>query len=243
MLVFDHTLGGGVVLDYGFIDQLHSQVGTSIGSRFFIIAPASSVTFLEDYVDKGNTRYYILRIPYSIVNELYKQDFRAIIQPVNPEQINETVEAFGFDFIRQPDVECEYFIQQPIERMFTEAVVKINTFKSESMAKGASQKGNLETLSLVLVDYDYPHDPMRAGNESPPPFELDVVFYASDIENADWEVRMPLDVLGEYIMLIYVDIYGNEYTEIKIPSDFGDYVQETEVNKEQMHALPTDISE
>jgi len=221
VLVFNHTLGGGVVLDYGFIDDLHAQFGSRIGSRFFIIAPAASVTFLEDYVEKGRTRYYILRIPYSIINELHNRDFSAITQPVDETQVNATVEAVGFDFIRQPKVECEYFVRQREGEMFKDAVVKIKTFKSQSMAKGASQKGNREPLSMVLADYDYPHDPKRTGKESPPPFEVDAVFYAKDIEATDWEVRLPLDSLGEYVTLIYVDIYGNEYTEIKTPADFG----------------------
>lgn len=221
VLVFNHTLGGGVVLDYGFVDDLHAQIGSRIGSRFFIIAPAASVTFLEDYIKKGRTRYYILRIPYSIINELHNRDFEAIKQPVDETQVNETVEAVGFDFIRQPKVECEYSVRQRAGEMFKDAVVKIKTFKSQSMAKGASQKGNRETLSIVLVDYDYPYDPKRSGKESPPPFEVDAVFYANDIQTANWEVRLPLDSLGEYVMLIYVDIYGNEYTEIKTPADFS----------------------
>ena len=221
VMVFNHTLGGGVVLDYGFIDDLHAQIGSRIGSPFFIIAPAASVTFLEDYVEKGRTRYYILRIPYSIINELHNRDFEALTQPVDEMQVNETVEAVGFDFIRQPRVECEYSIRQREGEMFKDAVVNIETFKSQSMAKGASQKGNRETLSMVLVDYDYLYDPKRTGKESPPPFEVDAVFYANDIQEAKWEVRLPLDSLGEYVMLIYVDIYGNEYTEIKTPADFG----------------------
>lgn len=230
VLVFNHTFGGGVVLDYGFIDDLHAQIGSRIGSRFFIIAPAASVTFLEDYVEKGRTRYYFLRIPYSIINELHNRDFSALTQPVDETQVNETVEAVGFDFIRQPKVECEYSVRQREGEMFKDAVVNIRTFKSQSMAKGASQKGNRETLSMVLVDYDYPHDPKRSGKEPPPPFEVDAVFYANDILKANWEVRLPHDSLGEYIMLIYVDVYGNEYTEIKTPADFGNG-QRTNGNK------------
>jgi len=221
VLVFNHKVGGGVVLDYGFIDDLHAQIGSKIGSRFFIIAPAASVTFLEDYIQKGKTRYYILRIPYSIINELHSRDFEAIKQPTDETQVNETVEAVGFDFIRQPKVECEYFVRQREGEMFKDAVVKIKTFKSEALAKGASQKGNRETLSMVLVDYDYPYDPARKGREPVPPFELDAVYYANDIQSNDWEVHLPLDSLGEYVMLIYIDIYGNEYTEVKSRADFG----------------------
>ena len=219
VLVFNYRMGGGVVLDYGFIDSLHGEIGSRIGDRFFIVAPAASVTFLEDYIQKGKTRYYILRIPYSIINELHNRDFEAIKQPVDETQVNATVEAVGFDFIRAPKVECEYSIETRQGEMFQDAVVKIKTFKSQALAKGASEKGNRETLSMVLVDYDYPYDPTRKGPQ--PPFELDAAFFANEIEENHWQVRMSLDSLGEYAMLIYVDIYGNEYTEIKTHADFG----------------------
>jgi len=221
VLVFNHRLGGGVVLDYGFIDDLHSKLRNKVGARFFIIAPAASVNFLEDYVEKGRTRFYILRIPYSIINELHRRDFSALVQPADENEVNATVEAVGFDFIRQPKVECAYSIRKPKGEMFRNAVVKIKTFQSRAMAKGASQKGNLETLSMVLVDYDYPYDSARKGKEALSPFEVDTVFYANDIQAAGWEVRLPVEVLGKSVMLLYVDIYGNEYTEVKTSSDFG----------------------
>jgi len=210
VLVFNHLLEGGVVLDYGFIEDLHNQIGGKVGSRFFIIAPAASVAFLEDYIDKGRTRYYILRIPYSIINELHSRDFEAITQPVDESQVNETVEAVGFDFIRLPEVECEYLVKPREGEMINEAVIRIKTFKSKAMVKGATQKGNRETLSMVMVDYDYNGEV----------FALDAVFYAADIEKNDWEVRLPLESLGEQAMIIYMDIYGNEYREIKTADDF-----------------------
>lgn len=99
-------------------------------------------------------------------------------------------------------------------------MVKIKVFKSEALAKGASLKENLETLSMVLVDYNYPYDKDRQGNEALPPFELDNAYYAKSIEAAGWEVRVPYERLGHHVMLIYVDVYGNEYTEVKALSDF-----------------------
>lgn len=210
VLIFNHLIGGGVVLDYGFIDDLHNQIGGKVGSRFFIIAPAASVTFLEDYIDKGRTRYYILRIPYSIINELHSRDFEAITQPVDESHVNETVEAVGFDFIRLPEVECDYCIKPRQGQMIDEAIIHIKTFKSRAMVKGATQKGNRETLSMVIVDYDYDGEV----------FALDAVFYAADIEKDNWEVRLPLEALGKQVMVIYMDIYGNEYREIKTPADF-----------------------
>jgi site-specific DNA-methyltransferase (adenine-specific)/adenine-specific DNA-methyltransferase len=210
VLVFNHLQHGGVVLDYGFIDDLHAQIGGKVGARFFIIAPAASVTFLEDYIDRERTRYYILRIPYSIINELHARDFEDITQPVDESQVNATVKALGFDFIRMPEVECDYLVQPRPGEMISEAVIRLKTFKSRAMVKGATQKGNLETLSMVMVDYDYDGEV----------FALAAVFYAADIEKDGWEVRLPLESLGKQVMIIYMDIYGNEYREVKTPADF-----------------------
>lgn len=216
VLVFDHMQDGGVVLDHGFVDDLHSQIGRRVGSSFFIVAPAASVVFLEDYIDKGDTRYYILRIPYSIINELHNRPFEALLQPVDESQINNTVEAVGFDFMKQPFVECRYGIGTHEDSAVAEII--IDTFRSEALAKGASLKGNREALALVLVDLDYPFEKSR-GKESPPPFELDMTFYAASLQD-DWTIRLPLDELGDHVMLIYIDVYGNEYTEVKARKDF-----------------------
>ena len=205
VLVFNHQQEGGVILDYGFIDDLHSMIGTNIGKQFFVIAPAASVIFLEDYIDKGSTRYYILRIPYSIINELHNRDFEAIKQPIDESQVNDTVDAVGFDFIRPPKVKCEYLIKRPKDKLSEFGIIKIMTFKSEAMIKGASQLGNRESLSMVMLDFDYDGEV----------FNLDEVFYYSEIEKNGWEVHLPIESIKNQIMVMYLDIYGNEYREIK----------------------------
>jgi len=210
VLVFNYQQDGGVVLDYGFIDDLHSMIGAKVGKQFFIIAPAASVMFLEDYIDKGSTRYYILRIPYSIINELHNRDFEAIKQPVDESQVNDTVDAVGFDFIRSPKVNCEYLLKYPKDQSIEIAAIKIKTFKSEAMLKGASHLGNRESLSMVMVDYDYDGEI----------FNLDKVYYASEIEKNGWEVHLPVESVKGRMMIIYLDIYGNEYREIKSIEDF-----------------------
>ena len=210
VLVFDYQKDGGVVLDYGFIDDLHSMIGSKVGRQFFIIAPAASVTFLEDYIDKGSVRYYILRIPYSIINELHNRDFEAIKQPIDESQVNDTVDAVGFDFIRQPKVECAYSTEKSAGQTLEYATIKIKTFKSEAMLKGASQLANRESLSMIMVDFSYDGEI----------FNLDKVYYASEIEKNGWKVFLPKEEFKGQIMIIYLDIYGNEYREIKSLKDF-----------------------
>lgn len=216
VLVFDHTQDGGVVLDHGFIEDLHSQIGRTAGPDVFIIAPAASIVFLEDYIDRGDTRYYILRIPYSIINELHTRPFEAIRQPVDESQVNRTVDAVGFDFIKQPLVQCEYLTSN-VGGSWAE--IRIDRFESEALARGTSSKGNRDSLSAVLVDFDYPYA-ISTGKESAPPFVFDQVYYASDLAVSAWTVRLPLAKLGEFAMIIYLDVYGNEYTEIKARADF-----------------------
>lgn len=221
VLVFDYQKEDSVALDYGFIEDLHAMIGSRIDSQFFIIAPAASVTFLEDYIDKGSVRYYILRIPYSIINELHIKDFEAIKQPIDESQVNDTVDAVGFDFIHQPRVECTYSIEKLEGQLGECAVIRINTFRSEAMLKGASQLDNRESLSMIMVDYDYDGEV----------FNLSEVFYAREIEKKGWEVFLPAKNIKKQIMIIYLDFYGNEYREIKTLKVFEDLKQDKQGGK------------
>lgn len=78
------------------------------------------------------------------------------------------------------------------------------------MLKGASQYANRESLSMVMVDFSYDGEI----------FNLDKVYYASEIEKNDWKVFLPKEEFKKQIMIIYLDIYGNEYREIKSLKDF-----------------------
>jgi len=215
VLVFNYQKFKDAFLDRGFVDDLHSIFGDRIGRRFFTIAPAASVAFLEDYIEKGNTRYFILRIPYSIIDELHRKGFTHIKQPVSEMDVNDTVDAVGFDFIQIPDVECEYYLDKPegqaaLGHGGKDAVTKIKKFESNIISKKPLHYENMETLSMVMVDYDYD------GKV----FNFDEVFYAEDLKKQDYEVRFDSNKLNGQIMLIYIDIFGNEKREVKRLGDF-----------------------
>ncbi len=215
VLVFNYKKHKDVVLDRGFIDDLHSILGDRVGRRFFTVAPAASVAFLEDYIEKGNTRYFILRIPYSIIDELHRKGFTHIKQPVSEMDANDTVDAVGFDFIQIPDVECEYYLDKPkgqvgLEHGGRDAVIKIEKFESNIISKKPLHYENMETLSMVMVDYEYD------GKV----FNFDEVFYAEDLKKQDYEVHFDSNKLDGQMMLIYIDIFGNEKREVKKLSDF-----------------------
>ena len=200
------------VMDRGFIDNLHSILGNRIGKRFFTIAPAASVMFLEDYIEKGGIRYYVLRIPYSVIDELHKKNFKALKQPTANMNVNDVMEQVGFDFIYPPDVECEYYIEKQKDDLFDEAVIKIKNFRSNIISKKpiSEEELGLKSLSMVMVDYDY-------NGEY---FDMDDKWFASDLEKDNYEIRFPVEKLTDRMMIIYMDVFGNERKEIKGKKDF-----------------------
>jgi len=212
VMVFNYKKHKDVILDRGFIDDLHKILGDKIGYKFFIIVPAASVMFFEDYIEKGKTKYFALRIPYSIIDELHRKGFTHIIQPIREADVNATIDSVGFDFIRTPDVECDYFISKSNEELFNKAIISIIKFTSTILSKKPLKFENRETLSMIMIDYDYD------GNV----FDFDNVFYAEDIKKQDWEVRLDTDKITNQIMIIYIDIFGNEKREVKSLKDFKD---------------------
>jgi site-specific DNA-methyltransferase (adenine-specific) len=208
VLVFNHQKDPGVRIDEETIFSLHEALGTKIGSRMYIIAPSLVFDFQQDYLVVGNVRYYALRIPYSIIHELHQREFTALKQPSDELEVNETIDSVGFDFIRRPEIEYTTGVSRK------EAFIRIKTFKSEAVVRDATKRrGNRETLSMVLLDYDY--------DTQADVFDLDAVFYAETIEQLGWELKFSTESIGDRVMAVFVDIYGNEAREIIPGSRFG----------------------
>ena len=91
-----------------------------------------------------------------------------------------------------------------------EAIIKIRKFKSNILSKKPLKFENRETLSMIMVDYNY-------NGEI---FDFDDVFYAEDLKKNDWEARFDTDKIAGQMMIIYVDIFGNEKREVKKRKDF-----------------------
>lgn len=97
-----------------------------------------------------------------------------------------------------------------LDRGKVEAVIKIKIFESETLSKEARNLKNLESLSMVMIDYDY----------NGKVFDLDDVFYAEDLKKQDWEIHFDPAKIKDQMMTIYCDIFGNEKREIKTLKDF-----------------------
>jgi DNA modification methylase len=224
VLVFNHQKKPGARIDEETIRSLHEALGSKIGSRLFIIAPSLTFDFQQDYIDLGGIRYYALRIPYSIIHELHQREFTALKQPSDEMAVNDTVEAVGFDFIRRPEIVYEVGYKKRKGELLEEAYIRLKTFKSEAMVREPfRKKGNRETLSMVMLDQKFDRDSDI--------FNLSAVFYAADIEETDWEIRFPIESLGENVMVVFVDIYGNEARELIPGNRFRPVVKNSNANE------------
>lgn len=223
--IFDYRKYKDSSIDVDYLEKIHSVIGNRVDGRVYIVAPANYVDFLTDYYEIDGIRYYFLKVPYQIIKELHKIPFHKLRQPQSKKNLNSIDEVVGFHFIRQPEVKTELKVSKKILE------IKIKEFKSQY---GKDDKGvileNFESLSAVYIDKDY------NGKH----FELDDVYFAEDLlpgsngkkgkDKNDDEIReelksknktalsITLDIkdLGDKLMAIYTDIYGNDFTEIFI---------------------------
>jgi len=206
--LWNHTKEKRAKLDLDFIKSLHNALSGKGGEIFYVIAPMNAFAFYEDEIKIGETIYKTLRVPQSVIAELIKRGGETIKQPTSEQDVNDTIDAVGFDFIQIPQVEAEYKISKPREETLLnqgvkECVIKIKTFKSRTLTKSPEEFANYETLSMVMVDYNFD------GKV----FDLDEVFYADRLK-PNFEVRFESTKLNRQMMVVYLDIYGNEKKEI-----------------------------
>ena len=63
---------------------------------------------------------------------------------------------------------------------------------------------------MVMIVYDY-----NRGY-----FDMDDKWLAGDLEKNNYEIRSPVEKLTDRMMIIYMDVFGNERKEIKGKKDF-----------------------
>jgi site-specific DNA-methyltransferase (adenine-specific)/adenine-specific DNA-methyltransferase len=199
VLVFNHHEHPDKRIDEETIQDIHAAVGKKTGRKFFIIAPRAVFDFQQDYIDLDDVRYYALRIPYSVINELHSRNFTALRQPVDETDVNDIVDAWGFDFIQPPTVDWNISVKKRKGQMLNEACLKIRKFESRARIRGEEKLGGFDTFSMLMLDYDFD------GKV----FALDAVIYAHQLDD-DRQAWFPVEEIGDKVMAVFLDIYGNE---------------------------------
>ena len=104
-LVWNYPDHKTLTLDHGYVDDLHRTLRGRPGERFYVIAPVVAMAFAEDEVVRDDTTYVFLKVPMSVLLRLIeKKEPAALKQPTKEADVNEVIDAVGFDFISQPQV-------------------------------------------------------------------------------------------------------------------------------------------
>lgn len=198
-------------VDNNYLSEINKSIKEKQYSRVYIVAPATKIDFIADYEELEDTRYYFLKVPYEMIEELHKTPFTKSRQPRSKDDINDIEEMKGFQFIYTPEVDCEL---QIIEQ---ESILKVSKFISDPLNGGTSD--NFSTLSSIFVNYDYNGkefllDDVRFWNEIESTSKKDndtkINRKDKDIINIEW--KLPLQSLGNKTVFIFTDIYGNDVT-------------------------------
>lgn len=211
VLVYDWKTNPGQTISEETIEDIHAMVGKKIGKKFYIIAPMMAFDFFQDYIDLDGIRYYALRIPYSMIQELHKKDFEAVLQAREEGNVNDIQEAYGFSFMVAPEVQWEAKTEIAKNELFPWAIIKTKKFSSKAIIKGTEQQGSFETLAMLMIDLDYD------GNI----FDLDIALYGEELEKSKWTARFSPKDIGEQVMAIWVDHHGNESKAVISRDEFG----------------------
>ena len=185
-------------IDEEYLNDLYQNISTKITGRIYIVAPLYAIDFLTDYYQINNIRFYFLKIPYQLIKELHKIPFQKILQPQKKSDINNLDEAVGFQFMKQPEVKSIINIDNNH--------LNINVVEFKSQSENGKIYENFETLSAVFIDKNY--------NDKD--FILTNSFFSNELKRIDnkLNINIPIDETGEKIMIIYIDIFGNEFSEI-----------------------------
>lgn len=232
VIIYDYNKYKDSSIDENYLQDLHRNIGKKVGSRVYIVAPINFVNFVDDFVEIDDVRYYFLKIPYHIINELHKKPFVKVRQPQSKKRVNDIEEAVGFHFKRPPEVKAE------IKKAKDEIKLVIKSFKTNELqsdkAKDEKLFENFETLSAIFIDKNY-------NGKS---FEMDEAFFADDLlpkkkskkksqtedeENNEIdeniiddlkqlsktgiEISLKASEVKNQIMVVFTDIYGNDFTQ------------------------------
>jgi len=235
--VWDYPDCKNETLDEGYVESLHKVLGGKAGDRFYLIAPVISFSFLMDEIHLGESTYVFLKVPISILTRLIeKKALGAFPQPCTETNVNEVIDAVGFDFISPPIVTMQCLRLAPekpdlLTKDLRDYVIRIDEFRSDTLASSPEDFENFETLSMVLIDFSFD------GKV----FDLDSVYWAEDLVNAELKrkgikstakfvekvkeceylhVRIPEDKATDNMMCIFIDKYGNEKKQLLKRKDF-----------------------
>lgn len=204
VVIFNYNIHKESNIDDVFIEDIGKHIGNRLhGGRVYIVSPSTRIDFITDYEEINGVRYYFLKIPYQIIKELHQKDFKKVRQPRSKEDVNLLDESIGFSFNRTPTV------KSGLVKKGENIKICIKEFLSgEPISTKSSEERKMsgfELLSAVFID--------RAYNDKE--FIMSDAYFSDELieDNGELVIKLNSKTVGKKIMVVYTDIYGNDFTE------------------------------
>lgn len=224
--IWDYNSYKNSNVDENYLKSIHQIISGKVSDRVYIIAPANNIDFIADYYEIDDIRYYFLKIPYQVIRELHKIPFQKLRQPQSKNNVNDLDETIGFHFIKAPEV------KSVLTKDKNKITISIKEFKSQYYKDEEGKiLQNFETLSAIFIDKNYDDqqfvvtdsyfaDELLPKNKKIKKTNEDLQ-EENDIRDelrhvSEEGIKLEFDSrdTGSKIMIIYTDIYGNDFTEI-----------------------------
>lgn len=185
-------------LDEGYIETLHQRIGAQVDASVYVIVPDARCDpgMFQDILEHGSTRYFLLRVPYSVIELLHERDFQLTSQPFALNQVNDALDAYGFDFIDPPEADLAITAGDGKLTVEIAAFGRGGLDPDDAPALDDAGRGD---LAMVLVDPAY----------GAPEFRLTEHHFGEALRDSGWM----FDVAHEpqaTVMLVLIDVFGNE---------------------------------
>jgi len=183
-----------------YIETLHERIGSKAPGPVFVIVPAARCDLFGDVFSKDRSTYFVMQIPYSVIESLHERPFQLFAQPTSEDEVNDAIDSYGFEFVQPPEARLT------IEREYGELQVCIEEFR-----RGGLDPEDFEDLpdtgrgdlAMVLVDPDYNGDDLRVTHS----------WFGQDLAQSTWTLAFSAKK-DATIAVVMVDTHGNELRQI-----------------------------
>lgn len=185
-----------------YIEDLHARIGSKVSGAVCVIVPVAHCDpgLFEDIIQHDRTTYFVLRVPYSAIEDLHEREFQSIGQPASREEVNDALDSFGFDFLQKPVAKLD------VSRNGDAIRAQVQEFRRGGLDPDdyASQEDyGRGDLAMVLLDTDYDGDT----------FTLDEYLFAEDLARGDWTFEIAQEDAGDRVLVVLMDTHGNELAQ------------------------------
>jgi len=182
-----------------YVQTLHERIAAQVNSVVYVIAPDSRCDpyLFENMITLDRLTYFVLRVPYSVIEALHDEEFRPIGQPFSVEEVNDALDAYGFDFMDLPEAKLT------ARRLKDSVRISIKEFRRGGLDPDVFaelENQGRDDLSVAMVDLAY-------GDNG---FQLDQHRFGEDLRANDWKWDIPVDDCGDKLRLVLIDTFGNE---------------------------------